>query len=650
MANSLLTGVSGLRAHQTMLDVVGNNLANINTPGYKAARVMFSDLISETIRAGNSGTDGTGGVNPTEVGLGVKVAGIDHDLSQGSLQNTGRTLDLAIEGEGFFVLSNGQQDVYSRVGAFDLDSENKLVSVGNGFRVQSNDGSDIEVDVDASLPASPTTVVDFTGNLDATSSPPAAAQVGSAQAFQQGVRANLTGANAAPFALVDGMQLDIKVDGQAPQTVTFNTADFLAIGAATAAEVAAAINAQATGIQANDVGGAIQLISNKPGDTSSIDIDDGAGNPVPLLGLGTSLVFGSETAANALTALNDLPQKSSDYVAGDQIHIAGYDADGTAVSATFVYGTGPGQSGTTLGDLTTFVDALYPAATLTTFPNGSVTLESNQTGVSPLQLGMTDDPTNVGFTSFSSIPFTTQREGDPGAELTTTIDVVDTQGSTHKVRFTLHKTAENEWEATLELPDSDGVIVDGQVQGLSFNEDGSFDFVSGVGVGDQDIEILFDGLSVAQTVTLDFGTSGGFEGLTQFGSPDTAGATNQDGYEAGTLSSLGVNGGGSIQGIYTNGQVQELAQLQVATFKNPAGLAKVGDSLYAVSSNSGAPLPGTALSGRAGKVLSGVLEESNVDIALEFTRLITAQRGFQVNSRTITTTDQMLQELANLVR
>ncbi|MBL4850170.1 MAG: flagellar hook-basal body complex protein [Planctomycetes bacterium] len=650
MANSLQAGVSGLRAHQTMLDVVGNNLANINTPGYKTARTMFSTLISETIRAGNSNTDGTGGVNPTEVGLGVKVSGIDLDLRQGSLQNTGRTLDLAIEGEGYFVLSNGQTDVFSRVGAFDLDSQNKLVSVGTGFRVQSNDGSDITVDVDASLPASATTNVEFTGNLDAEASAPAAAQIGSSQPFQQGTRAVLSTAGSEPFALAAGMQFVLKVDGQAPLTVTFNPVDFVAIGAATAAEVAAAINAQAPGVQATDVGGSVELISIRPGDTSSLDVDDGAGSPVLALGFGTSLVFGSQSPANAATLLNDLPQKSTPYVPGDKIHIAGNDATGAAVSATFVFGAGGGENGTTLGDLTTFIGSLYPGGTTTLLANGAFTIEANQVGASSLQLGLTDDPANVGFTAFSSIPFETQRTGDSGAELTTSIDVVDTQGTPHKLRFTLRKSASNEWDVTLDLPGEDGVIVDGQVQGLKFNEDGSFDFVAGVGVGDQNIEVLFNGLSVAQTVTLDFGPAGGFNGLTQFGSPMTAGATTQDGFESGTLASLSVNGGGSIQGIYTNGRVRELAELQIATFKNPAGLAKVGDSLFAVSSNSGSPLPGTALSGRAGKVLAGVLEESNVDIALEFTRLITAQRGFQVNARTITTTDQMMQELANLIR
>ena len=119
---------------------------------------------------------------------------------------------------------------------------------------------------------------------------------------------------------------------------------------------------------------------------------------------------------------------------------------------------------------------------------------------------------------------------------------------------------------------------------------------------------------------------------------------------AGSIASLSVNASGTVQGIYTNGQIQDLVQLQVATFSNPGGLSKVGDNLLAVSTNSGPPNAGVAQTGRAGKIVSGVLENSNVDIAQEFTRLITAQRGFQVNSRTITTTDELLQELANLVR
>ncbi|RMG16456.1 MAG: flagellar hook-basal body complex protein [Planctomycetota bacterium] len=650
MASSLLAGVSGLRAHQGLLDVVGNNLANINTPGYKSARATFTDLISETLAAGNGSTAGSGGVNPSQIGLGVRIGAIDQDLRQGSFQNTGRTLDLGIEGEGFFVVSNGKQDLYTRVGTFDLDAENNLVSTSTGFRVQSVDGRDIVIDVDASLPAQATQEIKLTGNLDAGADAPAQAILSSLQPFHQGFRPVVTGASGEPFALADGMTLLVKVNGGAAQTVVFNASDFADIANATAAEVASVINTQISGLQASAVGGAVELTTVGSGDEASIDIDDGVGSPAGVLGLSTALVFGSEAPANASTQLNDLPENSSPYVPGDKIHFTGTDADGTPVSATFVYGSGPGQNGTTLGDLMAFVQGLYPASTLTLLPDGTLQVEANAVGEAPLQLALNDDPANLGFTAFSSLPFAVTTEGSAGATLETSIDVVDAQGGTHTVRFVLHKTGANEWEATADLPDGDGTVIDGKITGIVFKEDGSFSHVAGVGVNDQNIELTFDGFTASQTIELNLGTSGAFDGLTQFGGSSTAGATDQDGFQAGSLSSLSVNSDGAVVGIYTNGRVQELAQIQVATFKNPAGLEKVGDSLYAVSSNSGAPLPGKAQSGRAGKIVSGVLENSNVDIALEFTRLITAQRGFQVNSRTITTTDQLLQELANLIR
>ncbi|MEZ6185791.1 MAG: flagellar hook-basal body complex protein [Planctomycetota bacterium] len=649
MGNSLEAGVSGLRAHQDMLDVVGNNLANINTPGFKSSRVTFADLISETVRSGTAPTDTQGGINPSQIGQGVRLGAIEQDMRQGGLQTTGRTLDLALEGEGYFVLSDGTNDMYSRVGTFGIDSNNNLVSTTSGLRVQSATGEDIVIDVNSTLPAAETQTVDFTGNLDALASPPVAAQL-TTPPLSEGSPAQITGSNGQPFALADGQQFTLRANGQAAQTVTFRTADFAAIGAATAAEVAAAINAQLTGVVATNVGGSVQLASTQTGNGSSLDVDDALGSPAFTLGLSTTLTFGTEVPASATTNLNDIPQNTSDYVAGDIIDVAGLDADGTPISATFVFGTGPGQNGTTLGDLQSFLQGLYTNANVSINTDGSVQIDANAVGESPLQLVLTDGPVNAGFTSFSSIPYNTTVEGDDGATLQTSIEVIDAQGSPHAVLFTLHKTGANEWEVTATLPDGDGTVLDGDVQGVRFNDDGSFDFVSGIGIGDPNIEIVWAGTTTTQSIALDFGANGEFSGLTQFGGATTAGATEQDGYTFGTLSSLNVNSEGQIQGIYTNGQIQVLDQLGITTFANPAGLQKLGDSLLAASPASGAPTPTTALSGRAGKVVSGSLEGSNVDIALEFTRLITAQRGFQVNSRTITTTDQMLQELANLIR
>lgn len=643
--SSLLTGVSGMRAHQELLDVVGNNLANINTPGYKAARATFADMISQTIRAGSGPTENAGGVNPSQVGLGVQVASIDRDLSQGSLQSTGRTLDLAIEGQGYFMLNDGNQDLYTRVGTLTLDSDNRLVSSANGFRVQGLDGDDIAIDVDASLPAEPTASVNLVGNLDATAEAPSPTMLASSQPFMQGTRATL-GSGAGPFTLADGMQLSVRADGGATQTVTFNAADFADITNATAAEVAAAINGQLTGLTAADVGGAVQLQSDSSGASSSLDVDDGAGGPAAVLGLSTTITLGSETAANAATPLNDLPQNMGAYTAGDQIHLTGTDADGTPVSATFVYGT----DGTTVGELVSFVQSQMPNATVALQADGTLEATANQDGVSPLQVTLNDDGANVGSTSFSNLPLVSTQPGHDGATVQTSIDVYDAQGGAHSLNLTMHKTDTNEWEITASLPDGGGTILDGSVQQIRFNDDGSFSFVGGSGLGDGNLEIAFNGLGATQTIDLNLGTANGFDGLTQFGGDSTASAADQDGFASGSLSSMTIDASGQVLGVYTNGQVQELATLGIATFRNPEGLMHVGENLFAVSSNSGVPVVGAGRAGRAGEVISGVLETSNVDIALEFTRLITAQRGFQVNSRTITTTDQMLQELANLVR
>lgn len=650
MSNSLLSGVSGLRAHQAMLDVVGNNLANMNTTAYKGERASFSELVSDTIRGASSPGAALGGTNPVQVGLGVRVSGIDRDLRQGSFQNTERPLDVGISGEGYFVVNDGRQDLYTRAGSFVLDSQHNLVVAGTGHRVRGTDGTNIAIDVDAQLPARATTEIRLAGNLDSAARPPQATVLGAIQPLRAGTRATVLGGATGPFALSEGMSLQVSVDGNPLRNVTFLSSDFADIGAATAAEVAAVLNARVPGIQASDVGGALQVRSLRAGAASSLNVDDGTGSPAALLGLSTTLTFGSETAATTATALNDMPETIPAHVPGDRIHISGRDADGTPVSATFLFGSGPGQNGTTIGELMAFVSPLYPGANLTLGADGRLELTARTTGDSPLQLTLTDDPTNAGFTTWSSLAMAETTEGTDGATVSTAIDVFDTQGNSHTVQLTFRKSGPSQWDVEATLPDGDGVVLDGRVNGIQFQADGAFDFVGGTGLGDLRLSFQFTGMAAAQDVNLDVGLPGGFAGLTQFGGGTTVAAVEQDGNSSGSLSSLSVSADGSIQGVFTNGQVETLATLQLATFANPAGLTKVGDSLLAVSTNSGSPVLAQPGSGRAGSLVGGVLEGSNVDVALEFTRLITAQRGFQVNARTISTTDQMLQELANLVR
>ena len=136
MMRSLYSGVSGMQNHQTRLDVIGNNVANVNTTGFKRGRVNFHDMISQQLSGAAKPTTEVGGVNPKEVGLGVMIASIDTIFTQGNLQSTGVGTDVAIQGNGFFVLKDGEQTFYSRAGAFGIDRDGTLVNPADGLRVQ----------------------------------------------------------------------------------------------------------------------------------------------------------------------------------------------------------------------------------------------------------------------------------------------------------------------------------------------------------------------------------------------------------------------------------------------------------------------------------------------------------------------------------
>ena len=181
MMRSLYSGVSGLQNHQTRMDVIGNNISNVNTNGFKRGRVNFQDMISQQLSGAAKPTDELGGVNPKEVGLGMTVASIDNVFTQGNLQSTGISTDLAIQGNGFFVMKNGEETFYTRNGAFGLDMDGTLVNPANGMRVQgwmaeeingqmlvttAATPEDLIIPVGAKDPAKETTNVNFACNLN----------------------------------------------------------------------------------------------------------------------------------------------------------------------------------------------------------------------------------------------------------------------------------------------------------------------------------------------------------------------------------------------------------------------------------------------------------------------------------------------------
>jgi flagellar hook protein FlgE len=182
MWQAMLSGVASLKAHQTKMNVIGNNIANINTTGYKGSRVHFQDLMAQTFRAASRPSNVLGGVNPIQVGLGVKVGAIDVHTLQGALEMTGRSTDLAIQGNGYFMLTNGRDVHYSRDGAFGLDSSGFLVHRGTGWKVLGwmadaggridtnqpiNANSVLQFPVGSQAAVRQTSVVQYTGNLNA---------------------------------------------------------------------------------------------------------------------------------------------------------------------------------------------------------------------------------------------------------------------------------------------------------------------------------------------------------------------------------------------------------------------------------------------------------------------------------------------------
>src|SRR5205823_647559 len=179
MMRSMFSAISGLKNHQTFMDVVGNNIANVNTTGFKQSRVTFQDILSQTVRGASGPQGGRGGVNPEQIGLGVLIGGIDTIQTQGTLQSTGKLTDMAIQGDGYFVMSDGKQDFFTRDGSFDLGIDGKLVNPSSGLHVMGWQADPTTGLVDTTVPATTITVpvgagmigkssksLAVTGNLD----------------------------------------------------------------------------------------------------------------------------------------------------------------------------------------------------------------------------------------------------------------------------------------------------------------------------------------------------------------------------------------------------------------------------------------------------------------------------------------------------
>ncbi len=232
-----------------------------------------------------------------------------------------------------------------------------------------------------------------------------------------------------------------------------------------------------------------------------------------------------------------------------------------------------------------------------------------------------------------------------GETTPSSFQVIDPQGVSHQVDLAFKKTGAREWQVTASLQSGEGTIVSGGTSTMTFNDQGLIDSGSST-----QLTVHFNGFSQNQTVKVQFGDSGLTGGFTQLGTTSTIGVFKQDGFPPGSLSTVQVTKEGVIKGVFSNGLQKDLAQLAIATFPNPSGLDRIGQNLLVDSGSSGDATISTPGSSGAGQVVQGTLEASNVDTSGEFSRLIVAQRTYQINARVISVSDQILQELTNITR
>lgn len=650
MLGSLQSGLSGMNAHLAYLDVIGNNLANSNTTGFKTSRITFDDMFSQTLRNVSPPTGTMGGTNAVQMGTGVNVGSLDMIMTQGAVLSTGRPFDLGIEGEGFFAVSNGSQTFYTRSGTFGIDSADYMVDLATGFRVQNPTLQDIQLDISSTIAPTATTELELAGTLPAEVTGPLQEVVMSNVAFADGLPAELTGTNTGPFTLIDGDEMSIRVNGSASQDITFTAADFTAIGSniasCTAADVATVINNMGlVGFTASDSGGALVLTTENTGDNTTLDIDNEVGSPATTLGLGLSMVQGSESEADETTLLNDLTANKGDYVDGDLIRITGTSASGLSITADFVYGAA--NDGTTLGELRDFISSSYSDATCEIDTDGNLVITADDPGEANLSLFMQDDETATGTTLWPNYSVST--DGTDADTVVTSVSLYDDLGLNHTLVMTFTRSSDSDlrWEFTAQMPDVSDAIISNNISSVQFNNDGSFNAILGTG---SNIEIYYPSNNSTQSVNFDFGqnsTTG--DGLRMAGTDGSVLVESQNGYALGELAAVTVETDGGILGHYTNGQFVTLDQVALAQFTNKEGLLKQGESLYTISPNSGPAVMSTPAAGGSGRIIAGALEQSNVDIGSEFVNLIEAQRGFQANAKVISTSDEVLRDLVNII-
>ncbi len=705
MLKSLFSGVSGLQSHQVAMDVESNNIANVNTTGFKYSRANFSDILSQTKAIATAPQGDLGGKNAVQVGLGSTVSSTTRIFSQGSVQTTDKSTDVAIQGDGFYIVSadGGNTYNYTRAGDFKFDGDGNFVD-NNGYILQGwlRDATTGEVDSTAPItdiniapglttPASATEEVVLKANLNSGSlieswSP----------AYKVDSSGNTTDSNGYAVESGDmGVMFNDSGNGFAIQDDQGIWASFINSASTAVSTVVAGTGDLDITFTLED-GTTQQVTTSNSSATVYSAAENGAryASAINAYSATTGIVATYDSTANEISLENENDSSSSSHniqIASVGNANSGFDASEDSITAwkyqyTSSSATTIAGSNKTFNSIADLREALQTQAQAQV-DDGDATVESNisiiisdEGKIEITNPGGADDDydMNLNITALvdstnnitENTYFTTNMEalntslaaGSTGtafsqsfnaATHSSSIDVFDSLGSKHTLRMEFRKTELNTstgstWDMVISVPAPatiDTVVpYDEKTGSISFNNDGSISTYS-------PSNISFSGNNGSasdQQVNLSFGTTNGFDGMTSFDSISSTSGISQDGYTGGDLVGIRIDQSGTLVGSFSNGRSFGLAQISMAKFTNNEGLSVEGGNIFTQTANSGDPIIGTAATSGRGFIQSSALEASNVDLSSALTQLIIIQRGFQANGKTITTSDQLLQTLIGL--
>jgi flagellar hook protein FlgE len=568
MMRSLYSGVAGLKTHQIRMDVIGNNIANVNTTAYKSSSMTFSELMSQTTQkaSGANATTGVGGTNAKQIGLGVKAGAINTAITtQGSAQSTGNPFDIMITGDNFFVVSNGSENFFTRDGSFYVDGAGNLAMTSTGYNVM---GWGVD-ETTGNIKQDTVTALRIMSAANMTYPPEAT------------TKANISG-------ILD--ENDKDVTSANGKTVNLNFFD--ARGYSYTAKFTFK---QSGGDKTNEYSMELSKLLDSTG--AEIDI--------------SKLKFGNRSQQKMETKVT--------------LNTDAYKWDGKVLKT---------KDGTT--DVANLADIFKADGSLIT-PADDAAAQKQQKALDAIAKaygyeGSTDEFLNLYITSTA----------DKDKQLT----IQDLLGNMMAGKTTDVLPADGS-AITMEGRYFEGTTV-------VFNKDtGKLESVGG-STTNLNVNAAFSALGGNfSDVTIDLSECTNYDNK----GTSTIGATSGDldglgtGRRLGDMIGVSIQKDGMIYASYDNGMTKLLGQIATAAFANASGLEKEGDNLYSATLNSGEfDGIGVDITAGGGYMSTGQLEMSNVDLSSEFTEMITTQRGFQANSRIITVSDTLLEELTNLKR